>query len=127
MLWCSAFLIVQLSHPYMTTGKTVTLTRWTFVGKKMSLLFNKLSRLVITYLPRSKRILISWLRSPSTVILELKKIKSTTVSTVFPSISHEVVEPDAIEGFKPFMYCFFLIGYQQTSSVLKNPSGNVLY
>ena len=85
----SAFFTVQLSHPYMTTGKTIALTRWTFVGKVMSLLYNMLSRLVITFLPRSKHLLISWLQSPSTVILELKKIKSDTVSTVSPSISHE--------------------------------------
>ena len=73
LLWCSAFFTVQLSHPYMTTGKTIALTRWTFVGKVMSLLFNMLSRLVITFLPRSKRLLISWLQSPSAVILEPKK------------------------------------------------------
>ena len=82
ILRCSAFFMVQLSHPYMTTGKTIALTRWTFVGKVMSLLFNMLSRLVITFLPWSKHLLISWLRSPSVVILELKKIKSVTVSTV---------------------------------------------
>ena len=87
----SAFFIVQLSHPYMTTGKTIALTRWTFVGKVMSLLFNNLSRLVITFLPRSKHLLISWLQSPSAVILEPRKIKSDTVSTVSPSISHEVM------------------------------------
>ena len=81
----SAFFTVQLSHPYMTTGKTTALTRWTFVGKVMSLLFNMLSRLVITFLPRSKRLLISWLQSPSAVILEPKKIKSDTISTVSPS------------------------------------------
>ena len=92
----SAFIIVQLSHPYMTTGKTVTLTRWTFVGKVMSLLFNMLSRLVITLLLRSKHLLISWLQSPSEVILELRKIKSDTVSTVSPSICHEVMGPDAM-------------------------------
>ena len=86
----SAFLTVQLSHPYMTTGKTTALTRQTFVGKVMSLLFNMLSRLVITFLPRSKHLLISWLQSPSAVILEPPKIKSDTVSTVFPSISCEV-------------------------------------
>ena len=78
----SAFFIVQLSHPYMTTGKTIALARWTFVGKIMSLLFNMLSRLVITFLPGSRRLLISWLQSPSAVILEPKKIKSDTVSTV---------------------------------------------
>ncbi len=83
ILWCSAFFTVQLSHPYMTTGKTIALTRQTFVGKVMSLLFNMLSRLVITFLPRSKRLLISWLQSPSAVILEPPKIQSDTVSTVF--------------------------------------------
>ena len=86
ILWCSAFFIVQISHPYMTTGKTIALTRRTFVGKVMSLLLNMLSRLVVTFLPRSKRLLISWLQSPSAVILEPKKIKSDTVSTVSPSI-----------------------------------------
>src|SRR5574339_333591 len=96
ILLCSAFFIVQLSHPYMTTRKTIALTRWTFVGKVMSLLFNKLSSLVITFLPRSKRLLISWLQSPSAVILEPPKIKSDTVSTVSPSISHEVMGPDAM-------------------------------
>src|SRR5574337_546741 len=92
----SAFFTVQLSHPYMTTGKTIALTRWTFVSKVMSLFLNILSRLVITLLPRSKRLLISWLQSPSVVILEPRKIKSDTVSTVSPSISHEVVGPDAV-------------------------------
>ena len=87
----STFFIVQLSHPYLTTGKTKALTRWTFVGKVMSLLLNMLSRLVITFLPRSKRLLISWLQLPSAVILEPRKIKSDTVSTVSPSISHEVM------------------------------------
>ena len=92
----SAFFIVQLSHPYMTTGKTIALTRWTFVDKVMSLLCNMLSRLVITFLPRSKRLLISWLQSPSAMILDLKKIKSATVSTVSPSICHEVMGLDAM-------------------------------
>ena len=92
----SAFFVVQLSHLYMTTGKTIALTRWTFVGKVMSLLFHMLSRLVITFLPRSNRLLISWLQSPSVVILEPKKIKSDTDSTVSPSISHEVMGPDAM-------------------------------
>ena len=92
----SAFFTVQLSHPYMTTGKTTALTRRSFVGKVMSLLFNMLSRLVITFLPRSKRLLISWGQSPSAVILEPKKIKSDTVSTVSPSISHKMMEPDAM-------------------------------
>ena len=89
MLWCSAFFMVQLSHPHMTSGKMIALTRWTFVDKVMSLLFNMLSRLVITFLPRRKCLLISWLQSPSTLILEPPKIKSATVSTVFPSICHE--------------------------------------
>ena len=93
---CSAFLIVQLSHPYMTTGKTIALTRWTFVGKVMSLLFNMLSRLVITFLPRSKSLLISWLQSPSAVILEPPKIKSATIYTVSPSTCHEVMGLDAM-------------------------------
>ena len=93
ILRCSAFSTVQLSHPYMTTGQTIALTRWTFVGKVMSLLFNVLSRLVITFLPRSKGLLISWLQSPSAVILEPKKIKSDTVSTVFPSFCQEVISP----------------------------------
>ena len=96
ILRCSVFFIVQLSHPYMTTGKTIALTRWTFVGKVMSLLFNMLSRVVITFLPRSKRLLISWLQSPSAVILEPKKVKSVTVSIVSPSISHEMMGPDAM-------------------------------
>ena len=93
---CSVFFTVQLSRPYMTTGKTIALTRWTYVGKVISLLFNMPSRLVIIFLPRSKRLLISWLQSPSAVILESKKIKSDTVSTVSPSISHEVMGPDAM-------------------------------
>ena len=92
----SAFFIVQLSHPYMTTGKIIALTRWTFVDKIMPVLFNMLSRSVITFLPRSKRLLISWLQSPSAVILELPKIKSATVSTISPSISHEVIGLDAM-------------------------------
>ena len=96
ILRCSAFLIVQLSHPYMTIGKTILLTRWTFVGKVMSLLFNMLSRLVIAFLPRSKCLLTSWLQSPSAVILEPKKIKSLTLSIVSPSIYHEVMGPDAM-------------------------------
>ena len=91
-----SFLYNQLSHPYMTTGKTIALTRWTFVGKVMSLLFHMLSRLVTTFLPRSNGLLISWLQSPSAVILEPKKIKSDTVSTVSPSICHEVMGPHAM-------------------------------
>ena len=92
ILGCSAFFTVQLSQPYMTTGETIALTRWTFVGKVVSLLFNMLSRLVITFLPRSKRLLISWLQSPSAMILEPRKVKSDTVFTVSPSISHESLE-----------------------------------
>ena len=91
ILWQSAFFTVQLSHPYVTTGKTIALTRWTFVGKVMSLLLNMLSRLVIPFLPRSKCLLISWLQSPSAVILEPQNIKSATVSTASPSICHEVM------------------------------------
>ena len=93
---CSAFLIVQLWHPYMTTGKTTALTRGTFAGKVMSLLFNMLSRLVIAFLPRSKHLLISWLQPPSAVILEPPKIRSVTVSIVCPSTYHEVMGPDAM-------------------------------
>ena len=100
VLQYSAFFTVQLSHPYMTTGKTKAVTIWTFVGKVTSLLFDMLSRLVIAFLPRSKHLLISWLQSPSAVILEPPKIKSDTVSTVSPFISHEVMGPDAmILGF----------------------------
>ena len=95
ILQCSAFFIVQLSHPYMTTGKMIALTRQNFVGKVMSLLFNMLSMLVITFLPRSKHLLISSLQSPFAVILEPKKIKSVTVSVVSPSICHGVMGPDA--------------------------------
>ena len=91
ILWCLAFFVVQLSHTYMTTGKTIALTRRTFVDKVMSLLFNMLSRLIVTVLPRSKCLLISWLQSPSAVILQPRKIKSATVSTVSPSICHEVM------------------------------------
>ena len=99
---------IVFSNPYMTTGKTIALTRWTFVGKVMSLLFNMLSMLVMTFLPRSKHLLISWLKSPYAVILEPKNIKSVTVSTVSPSFCHEVVGPDAVIlvfwmlSFKPF-------------------------
>ena len=109
----SAFFIVQLSCLYMTTGKTIALTRWTFVGNGMSLLFNMLSRLVIAFLPRSKCLLISWLQSPSAVILEPKKIKFLTVSVVSPSICHEVMGPDAMilvfwmSRFKPTFPLFF--------------------
>ena len=96
ILQLSVFFIVQLSHPHMTTGKTIALTRQTFVGKVMSLLFNMLPRLVIAFLPRSNYLLISWLQSPSAVILEPKKIKSVTVSIVSSSICHEMMGPDAV-------------------------------
>ena len=108
ILPCSAFFIVQLSHPYMTTGKTITLTRWTFVDKVMSLLFYMLSRLVITFLPRSKCLFISWLQPPSAVILEPRKIKSNTVSPVSPSISHEVMRPDAM------ILVFWMLSFKPT-------------
>ena len=111
ILQCSAFFIVQLSHPYMTTGKTIALTRLTFVGKVMSLLFNMLSRLVIAFLPGSKRLLISWLQSPSAVILELKKIKSVTVSIVSPSICHEVMGPYAV------ILVFWMLSFKPTFSL----------
>ena len=103
--------MVQLSHPYMTTGKTIALTRWTFVGKVISLLFIMLSRLVITFLPRSKRLLISWLQSPYAVILELKKIKSVTVSVVYPLIYHEVMGPDAT------VLAFLMLSFKPTFSL----------
>ena len=93
ILWCSTFFIFQLSHQYMTTGETIASTTQTFVGKVMSLLLNMLSRLVIIFLPRSKRLLISWMQSPSAVILEPPKIKSATIS---PSIGYEVMGPDAM-------------------------------
>ena len=107
----SAFFKPQCSHPSMTTGKTIDLTRWTFVDKVMSLLFNMLSRLVITFLPRSKHLLISWLQSPSAVILELPKIKTTTVSTVSPSICHEVMGPDAM------ILVFWALSFKPTFSL----------
>ena len=126
ILQCSAFFTVQLSHPYMTTGKTIALTRRTFVDKVMSLLFNMLYRLVITFLPRSKGLLISWLQSPSALILEPPKIKSDTVSTVFPSISHEVMGPDDMIlvfwmlSFKPTFSLspFFVIKFLEGRSLL---------
>ena len=96
ILQCSAFFIVQLSHPHMTTGKTIALTRQIFVGKVISLLFNMLSSLVVAFLPSSKHLLISWLQSPSAVTLEPKKLKSMTVYIVSPSICHEVMGPDAM-------------------------------
>ena len=107
ILWHSAFFTVQFSHPYMTTGKIIALTIQTFVSKMMSLFFNMLFRFVINLLLRSKCLLISWLQSPSTVILEPEKMKSDTVSTFSSSICHEVMRPDAIKlafgvlSFKP--------------------------
>ena len=112
----SAFFTVQLSHPYMIIGKTIALTRWTFVGKVMSLLFNMLSGLVITFLPRSKCLLISWRQSSSAVILEPKKIKSDTVSTVSPSISHEVMGPDAM------IFVFWMLSFKPTFHSPLSPS-----
>ena len=113
ILQCSAFFMVHLSHPYMTAGKTIALTRWAFADKVISLLFNMLSRLVITSLPRSKCLLISWLKPPSAVILEPKKLKSVTVSIVSPSICHEVMGLDAMIlvfwmlSFKPAFLLLF--------------------
>ena len=101
ILWRSAFSMVQLSHPYLTTGKTIALTIQTFVDKVISLLFNMVSRFVIVFLPRRNCLLISWLQSPSTMILEPKKLKSATFSTVSPSICHEVLGQDAM-----FLFCF---------------------
>ena len=92
IFWRSAFFVVQVSHPYMTTGKIIALTIWSFVGKVMSLLYNMLSRWVTAFLPRSKHLLISWLQSPSAVILELKKINYVTVSIVSPSMCHELMD-----------------------------------
>ena len=108
ILWHSAFFIVQLSHPYMTIGKTIAFTRWTFVRKIMSLLFNKLSRLVIAFLPRSKHLSLSWLQSPSAVIWELKKMMSLTVSIVSLSICHEVMGSDAM------MLVFWILNLKPT-------------
>ena len=108
ILQCSAFFIVQLSHPYMTTGKIIALTRWTYVGKVLSLPFNMLSRLVIAFLPRSKYLLISWLQSPSEVILEPPKIKSLTVSIVSPSICHEVM------GWHAMILAFWMLSFKPT-------------
>ena len=103
--------MVQLSHPYMTSGKTIALTRWIFVSKEMSLVFNMLPNLVITFLPKSKCILISWIKSPSAVILETPKIKSATVSTVSPSICHEVKGPDAM------ILVFWMVSFKLTYSL----------
>ena len=126
VLWCSAFFTVQLSHPYITTGKTIALTRLTFVSKVRSLLFNMLSRLVIAFLARSKRLLISWLQSPSAVILEPPKINFLTVSIVSPSICYEGMGPNAMIfsfwmlSFKPtfFTLLFYLHQEALSSSLL---------
>ena len=107
----SDFFIVQLSHPYMTSGKTIGLTIRTFVDKVMSLLFSMLSKLIITFLPRSKHLSISWLQSPSAVILEPRKIKSATLSTVSPSICHEVMGPDAM------IFVFWMLSFKPTFSL----------
>ena len=111
ILWRSSFFIIQISHPYMTTGKTIALTRQTFVGKVMSLFSNMLSRLVIAFLPRSKCLLISWLQSPSAVILEPPKMKCLAVSIISPSIYHEVMEPDAI------ILVFWMLNFKSTFSL----------
>ena len=121
ILWRSAFFTVQLLHPYMTSGKTIALTRQTFVGKVMSLLFNMLSRLVITFLPRSKRLLNSWLQSPSVVILEPPKIKSDTVSTISPSICHEVMGPDAM------ILVFWMLSFKPTFLLSSSVSYWILF
>ena len=105
ILQCSAFFMIQLSHPYMATGKTIALTRWTFVGKVMSLLFNMMSRLVIAFLPRRKRLLISWLQSPSAVISEPPKTESVTISS---SICHEVMGLDAM------ILVFWMLSFKPT-------------
>ena len=134
ILWCSAFFIVQLSHPYMTIGKITALTRRTFIGKTMFLLFNMPSRFVIGFLPRSKRLLMLWLKSLSAEILEPKKIKSAIISVFSPSIWHEVMEPDAMLlvfwmlSFKPALSLssFTLIKKLFSSSLLLSPIGVVL-
>ena len=110
ILQCSAFFMVHLSHPYMTTRKTIALTRWTFLGKVMSLLFSMLSWLFITYLRRNKGLLLSWLQSPPAVILEPPKIKSLTISIVSPSICHEVMGPDAM------IFVFWMLSFKPTFS-----------
>ena len=127
ILWCSAFFTVQLSHSYRTTGKTTALTSWTCVGNITSLLFNMLSRLMIAFLPRNKRLLISWLQSPSAVILEPKKIKFLTVSIVSPTICYEVMGPDAMIlvfwmlNFKPAFSLSSFTSIKTLSSSLLSP------
>ena len=133
ILRLSAFFTVQLSRPYMTTGKTIALTRQTFVGKVMSLLFNMLSRLVITFLLRSKHLLISWLQSPSAVILEPPKIKSDTVSNVSPSVSREVMGPGAmilvfwmLSSFGQTEVALFLIEKQNSKNFISKKKKTVI-
>ena len=111
VLWRSAFFMDQLSHPYMTTGETIALTTWTFVSKVTSVLFDMLSRFVIAFLPRSERLLISWLQSSSAVILEPKKMKSVSVSIVSPSICHEVIGPDAM------IFVFWMLSFKPSFSL----------
>ena len=128
VLRCSAFFMVQLLHPYITTGKTIALTRWTFVDKVMSLLFNMLSRSVTDFLPRSKHLLNSWLQSPSARILEPRKIKSPTLSIVSPSICHEVMGLDAMI----FVFCMltfksaFSLSFIFTKNLFSSSSFSVI-
>ena len=121
ILWCSVFFRAQLSHPYMTPGKTIALTKQTFVGKVTSLLFNMLSRFVIAFLPRSKHLLISWLPSPSAVILEPKKIKSVTLSIVSPSICHEVMGPEAL------IFVLWMLSFKPAFSLSLSSRGSLVY
>ena len=124
VLQCSVFFMIQLSHPHLTTGKTIALTIWTFLGKEMSLLFNMLSRFFIAFLPRSKHLLISQLQSLSTVILQPKKIKSVSASTFPPSICYEVMGPDTmllvfwILGCKP-AYTLLFLPHQEAPKIVK--------
>ena len=120
VLLCSAFFMVQVSHMNMTTGKTIALTIWTFVGKVMSLLFNMLSRFAIAFLPRSNNLSISWLRSPSRVILEPKKIKSVIVSCFSPSICHEVMGPDAM------IFVFWMLSFTFHSPLSPSLKGSLV-
>ena len=122
VLWCSVFFMVQLSHPCMTTGKNISLTIWTFVGKMVSLLFNTLSRFVIAFLPRSKYLLISWLQSPSILILEPKKIKSLTLFIVSPTIFHKAMQPDIV------MLVFWMLSFSlRFFTLLFHPHQEALY
>ena len=120
ILRSSGFFRVQLSHPYMTTGKTIALTRWTFVGKVRSLLFNMLSGVVIAFLPRKKRLLTSWLQSPSAVILEPQKTKSLTLSIASPSSCHEVMGPDTM------ILVFWMLSFKSTFSLSLSSGGSLV-